>query len=82
MVKVEHNNNTLMKEDMTQLELAVWKAKLDENDDDSFHGRADAIDAKKEKRIMSGASILSRERPASSHVGMIRRLQRLQHEGT
>jgi hypothetical protein len=73
-----------MKEDMTQLELAVWKAKLDENDDDSFHfhGRADAIDAGKEKRIMSGASILSRERPAFSHVGMIRRLQRLQHEGT
>jgi hypothetical protein len=56
--KAEHS--ILLKENMTQLELALWKVKLDENDDDSnIQGRAiDAIDARKEKRIMSGASII------------------------
>jgi len=49
-----------LKEDMTQLELALWKAKLDSNDDDSIDGRAmiDAAVARKERRITSGASIV------------------------
>ena len=58
--KAEHNR--LLKEHMTQLELAVWKAKLDEKDDDSAQWvqtkRANKVDEKStrgEKRITSGA---------------------------
>jgi hypothetical protein len=46
--KAEHN--TLLKEDMTQLELAVWKAKLDKDE-------IDAVSLRKERRITSGADI-------------------------
>jgi hypothetical protein len=57
--KAEHR--ALLKEDMTQLELALWKAKLDDNDDDdSTTGRAiiDTAAARNERRIKSGASIV------------------------
>ncbi len=61
--KVEHQ--TLLKEDMTQLELAVWKAKLDEREERGIDGKSLAKKAKidvdtirKEKRITSGASII------------------------
>jgi hypothetical protein len=47
---------------MTQLELALWKAKLDEKEYDSLEGRGkiDTEDTRKEKRITSGASIVIR----------------------
>jgi hypothetical protein len=61
--KAEHN--TLLKEDMTQLELALWKVKLDENDDDNSNLKVQAKKAKfdvesmrNERRIMSGADII------------------------
>jgi hypothetical protein len=59
--KAEHN--TLLKEDMTQLELAVWKAKLDEKEEDesgSLDGKAktDMESVRKERRIKSGADII------------------------
>jgi hypothetical protein len=56
--KAEHNK--LLKEDMTQLELALWKAKLDEIEDDSIEGRAMIAtgSARFERRITSGASIV------------------------
>jgi len=57
--KAEHY--ALLKEDMTQLELALWKAKLDDKDDDSIDGRAiidDTAIARKEWRITYGASIV------------------------
>ena len=60
--KAEHNR--LLKEHMTQLELAVWKAKLDEKDDRSIEeGRAkkakiDSTSARSEQRITSGADIV------------------------
>jgi hypothetical protein len=63
--KAEHNR--LLKEDMTQLELAVWKAKLDdekvENERDTLDGKAakktmvDVETARGELRITSGADI-------------------------
>ena len=60
--KTEHNR--LLKEHMTLLELAVWKAKLDEKDEDSAQ-KAEAKNAKivkdcarEEKRITSGADII------------------------
>jgi len=61
--KAEHYR--LLKEDMTQLELAVWKAKLDEKEDDDCSQKVQAkrakIDverARKERRIKSGADII------------------------
>ena len=61
--KAEHY--ALLKEDMTQLELAVWKAKLDEREERGIDGKSLAKKAKidvdtirKEKRITSGASII------------------------
>jgi len=61
--KVEHQ--TLLKEDMTQLELALWKAKLDEKEEDYSNLKMQAKKAKidvesmrKEKRITSGADII------------------------
>jgi hypothetical protein len=61
--KAEHN--TLLKEDMTQLELAVWKAKLDEKEEDDSNEKVPAKKAKidvesmrREKRITSGADIV------------------------
>ena len=63
--KVEHYR--LLKEDMTQLELAIWKAKLDEKEDDYSNQKVQAkrtkIDvdsARKERRITSGADIIIR----------------------
>jgi hypothetical protein len=63
--KAEHNR--LLKEDMTQLELVLWKAKLDveEEEDSNSNVKVQAKKAKidvegkrREKRITSGASIV------------------------
>eukprot|EP00577_Skeletonema_sp_RCC1716_P019975 CAMPEP_0113404096 /NCGR_PEP_ID=MMETSP0013_2-20120614/18196_1 /TAXON_ID=2843 ORGANISM="Skeletonema costatum, Strain 1716" /NCGR_SAMPLE_ID=MMETSP0013_2 /ASSEMBLY_ACC=CAM_ASM_000158 /LENGTH=312 /DNA_ID=CAMNT_0000289653 /DNA_START=440 /DNA_END=1375 /DNA_ORIENTATION=- /assembly_acc=CAM_ASM_000158 len=56
--KAEHNR--LLKEHMTQLELALWKAKLDEKEEENSIQKVQAeIDGtRKEKRITSGASIV------------------------
>jgi hypothetical protein len=65
--KAEHN--TLLKENMTQLELALWKANLDDQKGEKANSSSDVIvQAKKakrdvegmrrEKRITSGASIV------------------------
>ena len=61
--KAEHNR--LLKDHMTQLELAVWKAKLDEKEDTSAltvqEKRANKIkeeSTRVEKRITSGADII------------------------
>ena len=62
--KAEHNR--LLKEDMTLLELAVWKAKLDEKEEESgsLNGTAakkakiDMESVRKERRITSGADII------------------------
>ena len=61
--KAEHNR--LLKEHMTLLELAIWKAKLDENEDNSTlkaqtakRAKIDVGNARKEKRITSGADII------------------------
>jgi len=62
--RMEHytaEHRALLKEDMTQLELALWKAKLDDNDDDDSITRRAIIDtagARNERRINSGASIV------------------------
>ena len=60
--KAEHNR--LLKEHMTQLELAVWKTRLDERDD-SFtlkvqtkRAKIDEESSREEKRITSGADII------------------------
>ena len=56
--KSEHYR--LLKEDMTRLELAVWKAKLDEKEDDYIEERAmlDTVGARKDRRITSGADTI------------------------
>jgi len=60
--KAEHY--ALLKEDMTQLELAVWKAKLDEREERGVDGKSakkakiDVDTIRKEKRIRSGADII------------------------
>ena len=61
--KAEHNR--LVKEHMTLLELAVWKAKLDEKEDNSTQkvhttkrAKIDEENAREEKRITSGADII------------------------
>ena len=59
--KAEHSR--LLKEHMTQLELAVWKAKLDEKDHDSTvqgrkRAKIDKDNTREEKRITSGADII------------------------
>jgi hypothetical protein len=61
--KAEHN--TLLKENMTQLELAIWTAKLDEKEEEEEDSNVIAKKSKievesvrKERRIMSGASIV------------------------
>ena len=63
--KAEHYR--LLKEDMTLLELAVWKAKLDEKDEDNCQvkvqakkAQVDVERARKERRIKSGADIIIR----------------------
>jgi hypothetical protein len=63
--KAEHYR--VLKEDMTQLELAIWKAKLDEKDDDNSNqqvqtkkAKIDVESARKERRIKSGADIIIR----------------------
>jgi hypothetical protein len=64
MVNYKAEHYALLKEDMTQLELAVWKAKLDDDDDEkedgSIEGRAKIAtgSARNERRITSGASIV------------------------
>eukprot|EP00984_Skeletonema_dohrnii_P023033 scaffold12159_cov86-Skeletonema_dohrnii-CCMP3373.AAC.3 len=60
--KAEHNR--LLKEHMTQLELALWKAKLDEKEDVSLEtqpskrAKLDIKSTRKEKRITSRANIV------------------------
>ena len=47
--RMEHyktDHQTLLKEDMTHLELAVWKANLDEEEDDHLEGGRDRIDTR------------------------------------
>jgi hypothetical protein len=63
--KAEHYR--LLKEDMTLLELALWKAKLDEKEGDNSNQKVQAKRAKvdvesvrKERRIKSGADIIIR----------------------
>ena len=63
--KAEHNK--ILKEDMTQLELAIWKAKLDEKEDDDStqkvqtkRAKVDVESVRKERRITSGADIIIR----------------------
>eukprot|EP00985_Skeletonema_marinoi_P012797 scaffold6264_cov73-Skeletonema_marinoi.AAC.3 len=63
--KAEHYR--LLKEDMTLLELAVWKCKLNEEDDDDSSqkvqvkkAKIDVESATKERRIKSGADIIIR----------------------
>jgi len=66
--KIEHykaEHRVLLKEATTLLELAIWKAKLDEKEDCSIEGRAkkakvDVKSIRKEKRITSGADIVIR----------------------
>jgi hypothetical protein len=60
--KVEHYQ--LLNEATTLLELAIWKAKLDEIDEEDSHeskamkARIDNESARNEKRITSGADIV------------------------
>jgi hypothetical protein len=61
--KVEHN--TLLKEIMTQLELALRKVKLDEKGEEvedsnviAKKAKIDVESVRKERRIMSGANIV------------------------
>lgn len=59
--KAEHIR--LLKEHMTQLELAIWKAKLDEKEESSSlqqtkRAKIDVEIMRKEKRITSGANII------------------------
>ena len=60
--KAEHNR--LLKEHMTQLELAVWKAKLDEEEDSTKEvqttkrAKIDTDYVRKDKRITSGANVI------------------------
>ena len=59
--KAEHC--TLMKEAATLLELAIWKAKLGENEDECGEGRTkkvkvDAESARRERRLTCGAEIV------------------------
>jgi len=61
--KAEHNK--LLREATTVLELALWKAKLDEKEDCSIEGKAkkakiDTAGARNERRITSGANIVIR----------------------
>jgi hypothetical protein len=63
--KAEHN--ALLKEDMTLLELAVWKAKLYEEEDGGSleaqpakKAKIDMVSIRKERRITSGADIIIR----------------------
>ena len=59
--KAEHCR--YVREGISLLELALWKAKLDEKEDNSVEGRTkkakvDTTSARKEKRITSGADIV------------------------
>ena len=60
--KTQHNR--LLKHHVAQLELAIWKAKLDEKEDNSFvqvqtkRAKIDVEAMRKEKRITSGASMV------------------------
>jgi len=66
--RMEHyrsEHRSLLKEATTLLELAIWKAKLDEKEDGSIEGRAkkakiDTAGARKERHITSGANIVIR----------------------
>lgn len=60
--KAEHSR--LLKEHMTQLELAIWKAKIGEKEEDSVlkvqpkRAKINVESIRKEKRITSGANII------------------------
>jgi len=69
--KTEHNR--LLKEHMTQLELALWKAKIDQKEKARFSGKVQALATKAhsdeekqdtvkndELRVTCGASIIIR----------------------
>ena len=65
MAHFRNEHHVLLKEATTLLELAVWKAKLDEKEDCSIEGRAkkakiDTAGAREERRITSGANIVIR----------------------
>jgi hypothetical protein len=72
MIRMEHykaEHNTLLKEDMTQLALAVWKAKIDEKEQEDSNSnmkvqakkaKIDVESMKKERRITSGADDIIR----------------------
>ena len=67
MDKIDHYKSEhcrYVKEGITLLELALWKAKLGENDEDSSVERrtkkvkVDSVDARKERRITCGADMV------------------------
>ncbi|KAK1737879.1 leucine-rich repeat domain-containing protein [Skeletonema marinoi] len=65
MKHYRNEHHALLKEATTLLELAVWKAKLDEKEDGSIEERAekakiDTAGARKERHITSGANIVIR----------------------
>jgi hypothetical protein len=65
MAHFRNEHHVLLKEATKLLELAVWKAKLDEKEDCSIEGRAkkakiDTAGAREERRITSGANIVIR----------------------
>eukprot|EP00984_Skeletonema_dohrnii_P024639 scaffold13789_cov143-Skeletonema_dohrnii-CCMP3373.AAC.1 len=66
MVHFRNEHRVLLKEATTLLELALWKAKLDEKEDCSIEGRAkkatkfDTAGTRNERRITSGANIVIR----------------------
>ena len=65
MAHFRNEHRVLLKEATTLLELALWKAKLDEKEDCSIEGRAkkakfDTAGTRNERRITSGANIVIR----------------------
>eukprot|EP00984_Skeletonema_dohrnii_P006845 scaffold2435_cov92-Skeletonema_dohrnii-CCMP3373.AAC.9 len=65
MAHFRNEHHVLLKDATTLLELALWKAKLDEKGDGSIEGRVkkakiDTAGARNERRITSGANIVIR----------------------
>ena len=66
MEHYKNEHNRLLKEYMSQLELALWKAKLDEKEEDNYNmqvqqakkAKIEVESKRKERRITSGASIV------------------------
>ena len=56
----EAEHRTLLREAMSLLELALWKAKLDEDDEvgKARGAETDISNARKESRVKSGASVV------------------------